>query len=113
MLETNTETTIAEIVSENFKTADVFKEYGIDFCCGGKISLEKACKDIGVNLEEVSLKLNSILNTQKSNQNFDEWDIDFLIDYITNTHHKYVESSILDIQTLFLFFLKKIFFSFF
>ena len=38
------EKTVAEIVTENIKTAAIFKKHGIDFCCGGGISLEKVCK---------------------------------------------------------------------
>lgn len=98
MSEINSDSTIAEIVSSNYKTADVFKSHGIDFCCGGKISLEKACSKNGLDLNEISQELNSIISVTKSNENFNEWELDFLIDYITNTHHKYVEKSIVQIQ---------------
>ena len=29
--------TVGETVTENIKTAHIFKKYGIDFCCGGGI----------------------------------------------------------------------------
>ena len=35
--------TVADYVTENIKTAHIFKKYGIDFCCGGGISVKKAC----------------------------------------------------------------------
>ncbi|MBL8992232.1 MAG: DUF542 domain-containing protein, partial [Spirochaetia bacterium] len=31
----------------------VFEEVGIDYCCGGKKSLSKACQDKGLSLEAV------------------------------------------------------------
>ncbi len=36
--------TVAEIVAQNIRSADVFKKYGIDFCCGGKILLTLICE---------------------------------------------------------------------
>jgi regulator of cell morphogenesis and NO signaling len=36
--------TVAQIVSGNIRNADVFKKYGIDFCCGGNIALVSICK---------------------------------------------------------------------
>ena len=35
--------TVAEIVVQNIKAAHIFKKHGIDFCCGGGITIEKAC----------------------------------------------------------------------
>ena len=35
----NIEPTIGEIVANDFRAASMFKEAGIDFCCGGNKSL--------------------------------------------------------------------------
>ncbi len=43
-MEINTNTSVGEIVKANFKTAQIFDKNKIDFCCGGGISLEEACK---------------------------------------------------------------------
>ncbi|MGE4513734.1 MAG: DUF542 domain-containing protein, partial [Chryseobacterium sp.] len=33
---------IGEIVAEDFRTAAIFKKYGIDFCCKGGRTIEEA-----------------------------------------------------------------------
>lgn len=86
--------TVAEVVTENIKTAHIFKKYGIDFCCGGGISIEKACSknDVDYSILEAELK-NIDVNVSRAT-NYDAWELDFLIDHIINVHHTYVLESI-------------------
>jgi regulator of cell morphogenesis and NO signaling len=86
--------TVADMVTENIKTAHVFKKYGIDFCCGGGVSIEKACQKANVNYDTL---VNELMNVDKSDSratNYNSWELDFLIDHIINVHHSYVAESI-------------------
>lgn len=84
------ENTVAEVVTYNIKTADVFKKHGIDFCCGGGISIEKACEKHNVSFEEMEKELLNINNPISNAYNYDSWKLDFLVDHIENIHHSYV-----------------------
>lgn len=93
-METLQERTVAEIVASNYKAADVFKKYGIDFCCGGNVGLSEICRKKDINLSEIEEDLIKV-NSQKSDlPDFDRWGLDFLIDYIINQHHTYVAENI-------------------
>jgi regulator of cell morphogenesis and NO signaling len=82
---------IGEIVTEDFRSAEIFKNAGIDFCCGGNQSLENACNDKKLEISMIENQLKELENsTPDSIHNFKEWNLDFLIDYIVNTHHKTV-----------------------
>lgn len=82
---------LGEIVTSDFRTASVFKEVGIDFCCGGKTSLLQACQDKGLDTSVVIERLDALsIEPANPSQNFNEWKLDFLADYIVNTHHRYV-----------------------
>ncbi|NEV93703.1 iron-sulfur cluster repair di-iron protein [Psychroflexus sp. YR1-1] len=85
--------TVADLVSENINTAHVFKKHGIDFCCGGGISIGKACEKNQVKLHELLEDLQNIEGKERT-YNYKEWDLDFLVQHIEQVHHRYVEDSI-------------------
>jgi len=86
--------TVAELVTENIRTAHVFKKYGIDFCCGGGISIQKACEKANANKEDLINDLISCENTTTRANDYNSWELDFLTDHVINIHHRYVEDSI-------------------
>ena len=85
--------TLAELVSENIHSAIVFEEYGLDFCCNGKRSLQEACLEKNIEVEKVVKSLNE-LSTNINSEKYNEWAPDFLVDYIINNHHQYVRRMI-------------------
>ncbi|HSP82699.1 MAG TPA: DUF542 domain-containing protein, partial [Gillisia sp.] len=72
--------TVAELVTENIKTAHVFKKYGIDFCCGGGITVKKACEKANVNLTDLENDLLHVETAVTGGHNYNSWPIDFLTD---------------------------------
>ena len=96
---------LGEIVTEDFRSAALFKKAGLDFCCGGKKSLESACAE---KKQDPEYLVNQLLELEKSGidkgHNYGEWSPSFLSDYIVNTHHKYVTKTLPDLS----FFTKKI-----
>lgn len=93
--------TVGEIVKLDFRAADVFSSYGIDFCCGGKVSVADACAGSGSNEARVIADLEALQRqTGSAAHDFDSWNIGFLADYIQNTHHQYVSRAIPQILPL-------------
>jgi regulator of cell morphogenesis and NO signaling len=91
---------VADIVKTDFRTADVFRKYGIEYCCGGKSALDKACELKGLNFSKVHEDLtNATRNIRISGETeFAEWSIDFLTDYIINIHHSYLKKALPQLQ---------------
>ena len=84
---------IGDIVADNYHAAGIFKEFGIDFCCGGGISITKACKKRNLNPDDVVAKLNAVYSdNSEENQNYNAWEPGFLIDHIERTHHNFVRT---------------------
>lgn len=54
--------TVADYVIENIKTAHIFKKHEIDFCCGGAVSIKKACEKNNVNFNELVSELSRLEN---------------------------------------------------
>jgi regulator of cell morphogenesis and NO signaling len=84
--------TIGDLVAQDYRSAEVFEKYGIDFCCGGKIALSTACQEKGLNMAQLlkDLKQATVQPVDRS-QNYAAWELPFLADYIVNTHHAYLK----------------------
>jgi len=84
---------IGDIVADNYHAAGVFKEFGIDFCCGGGVSLEKACEKRNIDIDRVVAKLNLLHKSDVNpDQNYNAWEPGYLIDHIERTHHNFVRT---------------------
>jgi regulator of cell morphogenesis and NO signaling len=84
---------VGEIVADHFSTAKVMSKYGIDFCCGGGVTLEKACSKKGLNYENVVQEIEELL-AQPEDQEFNKMSARELANYIVDVHHKYVETTL-------------------
>jgi len=94
------ETTVGAIVAADFRTAGVFARHGIDFCCGGKISLADICQEKGLNPAILREEIVAVQATPiKRSSNYDAWSLTFLADYIVNTHHVYLNENTAQIAT--------------
>lgn len=88
------ERTLGDLVTENYRRADVFKKFGIDFCCKGKRTLEEACSKKDFAIETLKEALADVDNMNENTaDNFDEFELDILIRHIIDKHHNYVTSS--------------------
>lgn len=87
--------TIGEIASKDMRKAQLLKKLGIDFCCGGKRSLEEACIEKGLDVHRVKQELQNTETIAPAGPNldFNAWTLSFLADYITNVHHTYVKEN--------------------
>lgn len=87
--------TVGEMVVADYRKAEVFRKYGIDYCCGGKKPLEEVCRKKGIDPQAVQKELDALdLLPDEEQHQFGEWTLDTLADYIVEKHHKYVAESL-------------------
>jgi regulator of cell morphogenesis and NO signaling len=90
--------TPAEVVKIFPKASDFFKNYRIDFCCGGDKPLFQVFEKKNLDGETVLAELNSLYEEwTKEDHEVIDWDsvpLSELIDHIVHTHHAYLEKEL-------------------
>ena len=93
------EETLGEIAVKDLRKAEIFKKYGLDFCCGKKKTVKEACAEKGIDAAIVEKELqHADKNPTSRPLPYNDWNLDFLADYIVNTHHSYVRKSLPDLR---------------
>ena len=99
-----TEKTVRELALENPGAARVFERLGIDYCCGGKQTLEQACRAASLAVTEVLDALEVANHSRPASPKDSNWQtqsLGDLISHIKNTHHKYTREEIARLGPLF------------
>lgn len=93
------DTSVGDLVAKDYRTATVFKQNGIDFCCNGNRTLEEVCKQKEMSVTNIIGELNQVSQQISAAQtDFNSWPLDLLADYIEKKHHRYVEEKIQEIK---------------
>lgn len=93
------ESIIGELVALDYRTASVFKNNKIDFCCNGNRTIEDACNQKQIEYSTLLQQLDQIVSGNKeSTVDYNSWPLDLLADYIEKKHHRYVDTKIQEIK---------------
>ena len=91
--------TLGQIAAKDLRKAQIFKKYGLDFCCGGKKTVKEACREKGLDVTKIEQELQHADKLPASRPlPYNEWNLAFLTDYIVNTHHSYISKNLPDIR---------------
>lgn len=83
--------TLGEIVAADYRAAAVLDRFGLDFCCGGKRTLDEACASKGVAASAARAALDT-RDAPATDEKVPDasWAPDELTRYIERRHHTYV-----------------------
>jgi regulator of cell morphogenesis and NO signaling len=92
----DTETTISNIVQQDYRSADVFLRNGIEFSVSGSLQLQKACEVKGIDFGQIVSELETATKNYvfPSNTEYGKWGLDFLVDFVVNIHHQYLKRNL-------------------
>jgi len=79
------------MVIEQAALAHLFERHGIDYCCNAEETLEAACAKKGLDIEDILIEIRNLEQTRSySFLHCELWHLEFLVDYIVENHHKYL-----------------------
>ena len=87
--------TVGDTVARDYRAAAVFERHGIDFCCGGAVTLADACRRSHVDPAALAAELAAATSTppRRPDQDPAAWTLTRLVDHITATHHAYLRDN--------------------
>jgi regulator of cell morphogenesis and NO signaling len=99
-MQTQQPLTVSELVRADYRLADVFKKWRINYCCGGNLPLDEVCRLQGLDSKKLESDMQQARQTiQLSNAlSYEEWPVDFLADYIVHVHHAYIKKVVPRLQ---------------
>lgn len=94
------DTYVADIVTAVPKSADIFRSYRIDYCCGGKTTLSEATASRGLKAEDVLSEIRTIEGERASQNSMDpaSFGEKTLVAYIQERYHEYLRKELKNLR---------------
>jgi regulator of cell morphogenesis and NO signaling len=96
-----TDKTLREIALENPAAPRVLERLRLDYCCGGKQTLQQACNEAGLSIEVVTAALDAAVQPGAASRDWQTGTLAALIAHIQDTHHRYTRDEIVRLSALF------------
>ena len=98
----NPDKSVGEIAAELPNSIPVFEMFGIDYCCGGRKTLEQACSELHLSPLQVLEQLENA-TPAPADANTADWQaasLEQLAQHIVSKHHKYVRRELVRLEPL-------------
>lgn len=86
--------TVGDVVARSPVLSRVFDEAGIDYCCGGKKTLDQVCREMGLDSQAflATLEESALEPAGESDIDTAAMSLTELVDHIQQTHHTYLRA---------------------
>jgi len=91
---TSKNATIGQIAAETLASVRVFERYGIDYCCGGRVEFDEACRGRGLDAEAVRVEIEREAPVAEDHTDWTKAPVNDLIDHILEKHHVYLKTNL-------------------
>lgn len=89
-------TTVHDIIKRDYRTADVFHQFGIDISVSEKLTILQICEMKGIDLYKIISELEAVTKDYlfSPGSEYQNWNLDFLVEFIVNIHHQYLKKNL-------------------
>lgn len=91
---------LGDLVTERESRGEILEHFGLDFCCGGKKSLEVACAELNLRVDDVVRALEEAdqRTPVEGSRDWTKATLRDLADHIVGTHHVYLRSALPELE---------------
>jgi regulator of cell morphogenesis and NO signaling len=87
--------TVGDIVRHHPALSRLFEQAHVDYCCGGKKTLDEACRKQGIDPQTFLAQLNTVTTADTAPEmNIATLSLTALADHIEQTHHAYLHTEL-------------------
>ena len=87
-------TTVAEEVNRNLRTGEIFRKYGIDYCCNGQVPIKTAAETALANIISLEKELKMLDSAGNETEDGGKLEPEALVDHLVQDQHGYLRDNI-------------------